>query len=309
MIHRKLSIAALFLFLAAFATPVLAEPTAGPPLWADEGASVYLGMKPQAELQTKPPGVQHAAPQEDRATHSSVERYSATSPAAEQTDLEIAAYEPAQDLQPRVVDANVTLASHEAVAPAAKDEETRRLAPPSKDAYSGSAKLPAAADTSQIAAARRIGELGLPMRSLYTIGSALTIVIGAFLLFAWAVRRGSGKTQSLPTEVVSVLGRVPLAARQFAELLRVGNRLVLVSLTPTGAETLTEVTDPAEVDRLVGLCQQFAPQSTTKAFDQVFRQLSREPAPPGFLGNESLAESISSAAAAYRTHRGEHARG
>ena len=66
----------------------------------------------------------------------------------------------------------------------------------------------------------------------------------------------SAGARHLPADVVSVLGRVPLAARQFAELLRVGNKLVLVSLTPTGAETLTEVTDPAEVDRLVGLCQQ-----------------------------------------------------
>jgi hypothetical protein len=105
-----------------------------------------------------------------------------------------------------------------------------------------------------------------------------------------------------------VLGRVPLAARQFAELLRVGNKLVLVSLTPSGAETLTEVTDPAEVDRLVGLCQQSNPYSTTKAFEQVFQQMSTEPAPPGFLGSEALMSSIASPASAYRAHRGGSSR-
>ena len=150
----------------------------------------------------------------------------------------------------------------------------------------------------------------MPLGSIYTVMSALAMVIGVFLVFAWLLRRGGRKSAAaLPADVVSVLGRVPLAARQFAELLRVGNKLVLVSLTPTGAETLTEVTDPVEVDRLVGLCQQYNPQSTTKAFEQVFRQLSRESAPSGFLGNDSLPATLSSAAAAYRAHRGDSARG
>jgi flagellar biogenesis protein FliO len=90
----------------------------------------------------------------------------------------------------------------------------------------------------------------------------------------------------LPEEVVSVLGRVPLAARQFAELVRVGNKLVLLSVTQTGAEPLTEITDSAEIDRLVGLCRQRSKGSSTAEFDQVFRRLADETAPTGFLGNE-----------------------
>jgi flagellar biogenesis protein FliO len=147
---------------------------------------------------------------------------------------------------------------------------------------------------------------------MYTAFSALAIVIGAFLLFTWALKR-SGRAASrrgaLPADVVSVLGRVPLAARQFAELLRVGNKLVLVSLTPNGAETLTEVTDPAEVDRILGLCQQNNPFSTTKAFEQVFQQMSSEPSAVGFLGNEALMPPVASPAGAYRANRGGAARG
>jgi flagellar biogenesis protein FliO len=109
-----------------------------------------------------------------------------------------------------------------------------------------------------------------------------------FLLCAWAVRRGTRKANlSLPEGVVSVLGRVPLAARQFAELIRVGNKLVLVSVTPAGAETLTEVTDPVEIDRLLGLCQQRHAHSSTAEFDQVFRQLADESTPSGFLGADA----------------------
>ena len=66
----------------------------------------------------------------------------------------------------------------------------------------------------------------------------------------------------------------PLGARQQVQLLRCGNKLLLVSITPGGAETLTEVTDPLEVDRIAGICQQAHPKSATTAFRQVFQQLA-----------------------------------
>jgi flagellar biogenesis protein FliO len=128
-------------------------------------------------------------------------------------------------------------------------------------------------------------------------------------VIVWALRRGARRASaSLPAEVVGVLGRVPLAARQYAELLRVGNKLVLVSLTPHGAETLTEVTEPVEVDRLLGLCKQDDRHSTTKAFEHVFRQLSNEPARGGFLGADDLPTHLSPIAGGYRSERGERAR-
>jgi len=139
--------------------------------------------------------------------------------------------------------------------------------------------------------------------------SALGIVIGSFLLCAWTFKRGTARRTMamLPPEVVSVLGRVPLAARQFADLIRVGNKLVLITMTPTSAATLTEVTDPLEVDRLVGLCHQSDPQSTTKAFEQVFQQMSLEPARHGFLGNEPPLPSLQSTIDSLRAQRGDAA--
>jgi flagellar biogenesis protein FliO len=122
---------------------------------------------------------------------------------------------------------------------------------------------------------------------MYTTGAALAVVLGVFLLFAALVRKGAKKSNSLlPEEVVSVLGRVPLATRQFAELVRVGNKIVLISVTPGGAEPLTEITDPAEIDRLVGLCRSRTKGSSTDEFDQIFRKLADESVPSGFLGQE-----------------------
>lgn len=106
---------------------------------------------------------------------------------------------------------------------------------------------------------------------------SLAIVLGLFFVAAWAVRRGLPQGPSaLPSDVVEVLGRTPLAARQYAHLVRCGNKLLLVHVAPGCAETLTEITDPVEVDRLAGLCRQAHPQSATASFRQIFQQFSRE---------------------------------
>ena len=99
-------------------------------------------------------------------------------------------------------------------------------------------------------------------------------------------RSGPKPTSLLPAEAVAVLGRLPLANRNFAQLIRIGNKLVLVAVTPDGITPLTEVADPQEVDRLLGICHGTHKQSTTAEFQQVLQQLSKEPA-EGFLGSEA----------------------
>ncbi|MEM6799121.1 MAG: flagellar biosynthetic protein FliO [Planctomycetota bacterium] len=123
--------------------------------------------------------------------------------------------------------------------------------------------------------------------SITTVGAALGVVIGLLLLVAWVWRRAAPRsTRQLPTDVISVIGRAPLANRQVAQLIKIGGKLVLVCVTPDGAKPLTEITDPEEVARLLGLCEQNNPHSASVAFREVFDQLIREPAAPGFLGGE-----------------------
>lgn len=286
---RTTRIIAPLVLLALIAGPVCAEPTAGPPEWND-GQSVYLIMAQQA-----------AAAKEST---------TAKFPTNEEPAVPVAA--PTQSAAQ--VDRAVIPAVHESPAqtspvaptPSAASSDRRRLAPPSGRVAMPHDEHGGHRHGNESSATRRLADFGLPAASMYKIGTGLAIVIGAFLIFAWALRRGGRNAGrgNLPAEVVSVIGRVPLAARQFAELLRVGNKLVLVSLTPNGAQTLSEVTDPAEVDRLLGLCQQNNPHSTTKAFEQVFRQLSTETTPSGYLGAESLPTSFASPAGAYRAQRG-----
>ena len=116
---------------------------------------------------------------------------------------------------------------------------------------------------------------GSPLSAAITVGGSLAIVLGLFFVVAWAMRKAAPHgSLVLPKEVFEILGRAPLGARQQVQLLRCGNKLLLVSITPGGTETLTEITDPLEVDRLAGICQQAHPKSSTTAFRQVFQDLA-----------------------------------
>lgn len=116
---------------------------------------------------------------------------------------------------------------------------------------------------------------GLP--ELRTVAASLAVVLALFFVVAWMMKKSLPKSAGLlPREVVQVLGRTQLAGRQFVHLVRCGNKLLLVNVTPSGAETLTEIVDPVEVDRISGLCAQRNPHSATAAFQDVLQQLSRE---------------------------------
>ncbi len=106
---------------------------------------------------------------------------------------------------------------------------------------------------------------------------SLLVVLGLFFGLAWLMKRGLPKgARLLSSDVVQVLGRAPLGGRQQMHVVRFGNKLLLVSLSPGGAETLSEIVDPVEVDRLAGICQQADTHSATNAFRNIFRQFGEE---------------------------------
>ncbi len=116
------------------------------------------------------------------------------------------------------------------------------------------------------------------MPPLATAAVSLGIVLGLFLLVAWVVRRGMPKSAAmLPKEAVQMLGRAPLVGRQHVHLVRCGNKILLLSVTPNSVETLTEITDPMEVDRLAGICQQSSPHSSSASFRQQLEQFNKRP--------------------------------
>lgn len=125
------------------------------------------------------------------------------------------------------------------------------------------------------------------LKSLGTAGAGLAVVVGLFLVCAVLVKHSRGKANSvLPQEAVATLGRISLTAKHTAHLLQVGSKLVLVAISAEGIQKITEVTEPSEVDRLLGICMKSHKQSTTAEFQRVLQELSQEPA-RGFLGSDA----------------------
>jgi len=118
-----------------------------------------------------------------------------------------------------------------------------------------------------------------PTAAVGTVVSSLAIVLGLFAAFVWFSKRfAPAGSAALPKDAVELLGRAPLAGRQSMQLIRVGNRLLLVALSASGAETLTEITDPVEVEHLAGLCRGGKSDSASASFNRVLSQLATEPA-------------------------------
>jgi flagellar protein FliO/FliZ len=108
-------------------------------------------------------------------------------------------------------------------------------------------------------------------QSVVTVLGSLGVVLGLFFVTMWLFRGGASKAgQILPVEVVEPLGRTAVAKGQQLQLIRFGRKLVLVShSSAAGIETISEITDPVEVDRIAGLCQGKSPLSSTRAFQSV----------------------------------------
>lgn len=112
--------------------------------------------------------------------------------------------------------------------------------------------------------------------------SALAIVLGTLFLFYWGMKRlGPRTNQLLPSEAVEMLGYTSLSGRQRLCLIRLGRKLVLVAVSSDTVEPLTEIDDPVEVDRLVGLCASQRNGSATQVFHQVFSQYVNHPTSTG----------------------------
>lgn len=107
-----------------------------------------------------------------------------------------------------------------------------------------------------------------------SIGSSLLIVIGLFLGAAWCYKKTINTPLSggIPNQVVKILGRTPLAPRQQLMLVRFGSKLVLVSLIQGEARTISEITDPVEVDQLAGFCESQSVDSASQSFRNILNQ-------------------------------------
>ncbi len=168
-----------------------------------------------------------------------------------------------------------------------KTAPERSVVPVGGDSYSNSSPIPLPprrSDSRQKTRPAHNAQQNSRKNVTVVVFSSLAIVLGLFFLVVWVSRRALPKSnQALPTDALEVLGRAPLAARHNMQLIRLGHRLLLVSVSPDTARTLLEIDNPDEVNDLIAICKQNQPGSITASFRQVLQQMGTgtEPEPLG----------------------------
>ncbi len=125
---------------------------------------------------------------------------------------------------------------------------------------------------------------------ILTIASSLLIVLGLFAALVWVSKR-TGLTRpvgrrggELPEEVLSVLGRRTLGPQTHITLLRCGGSILVVAVSPSGIQKISEINADDEVRRIDALCT-----GTAKAsFQETLAEIEREPIRRGFVGDVSV---------------------
>jgi len=120
------------------------------------------------------------------------------------------------------------------------------------------------------------------------VAGSLALVLVLFFALMAVLRRGMpAQGGKLPAAVLEVLGQATLGGKQQLHLLRCGDKLLLCCTTATGVQTLTEICEPAEVERLSALCRgsekrraRAAPPKSAPEFGTEFGQ---EPAEHSFV--------------------------
>ncbi len=103
----------------------------------------------------------------------------------------------------------------------------------------------------------------------------LLFVVGLIVVGArWLKSRSPNTARGLPSEAFEILGRKAIDTRTSVVLARSGTRVLLLSLSPHGLQTLAEITDPVEVDCLAGLCHA---TQRDQSLVETFRSLLHKP--------------------------------
>lgn len=105
--------------------------------------------------------------------------------------------------------------------------------------------------------------------------AALGVVLAIVFAIRWLLKRGGVVGPSMSQgSVVEVLSRTTVAPRSHVVLLRVGQRVLVVSDSPAGMRTLASVAEAEEVAVLMGAIDASKPASISHSFGTVMKRLS-----------------------------------
>lgn len=84
------------------------------------------------------------------------------------------------------------------------------------------------------------------------VGGSLAVVLGGFFLLTTLLRK---KTNALPAhEMIETLGSVPITPKVRLHLVRFGARILVLHISGQNVQRVAELEEPAEVQKLLGLC-------------------------------------------------------
>jgi flagellar biogenesis protein FliO len=107
--------------------------------------------------------------------------------------------------------------------------------------------------------------------------TALGVVIGLILIMRMVMNKLTGRSViGGRSGIVEVLSRTSISPRNQVMLLRLGQRIIVVSEGPTGMRTLANVDDPDEVANLLSTVSSTRPGSITQNFNQLLNRAGTE---------------------------------
>lgn len=122
------------------------------------------------------------------------------------------------------------------------------------------------------AGAEPLGERDTPWyrTGIGALGVVLVLVGGIYYL----VRRWMPASRLADGSTMRVVARTSLSPKHHAALVQLGRRFVMVAVSPNGAETLCEITDPDEVAELIGRTAGQTAPARAGFDDQLARELA-----------------------------------
>ena len=124
-----------------------------------------------------------------------------------------------------------------------------------------------------------IGSMGSiqSTRPFLKVVGGLTLVLAIFYaLTIFAKRNGGNITGKVPDEVIQVLGQVPLDQRRRLQLVRLGSKILLLSVTTNSVETVGEIEDPVEVEHVISIMQRGRAVEDFQTFRRMTQQIRQQ---------------------------------
>jgi flagellar biogenesis protein FliO len=104
---------------------------------------------------------------------------------------------------------------------------------------------------------------------------SLVVIVAIFAAFIWFIRRNPKTRKFFGGGPVKVISRTYIAPRNAMFLVKVGDRVLVIGQSGTeGMRTLSEITDPAEVARLLATAEEANPAGMSATFRDALRSVT-----------------------------------